>query len=82
MIERTSNYLYCPCKVPAFKSRFSVASCTDDMGWRGLVKGPLDIHVLPGDHYSLIKDPEVQRLVKELSTCIDRALSKHAVEAV
>ncbi|MCL4281054.1 MAG: hypothetical protein KJZ58_02210 [Flavobacteriales bacterium] len=52
------------------------------MGWRGLVKGPLDIHVLPGDHYSLIKDPEVQRLVKELSTCIDRALSKHAVEAV
>ena len=54
----------------------------DDMGWSKLVTGPLDIRVLPGDHYSLIKDPEVVLLVKELSASIDRAVSKHAVEAV
>ena len=54
----------------------------DDMGWSKLVTGPLDIQVLPGDHYSLIKDPEVVLLVKELSASIDRAVSKHAVEAV
>ncbi|MEO7081749.1 MAG: thioesterase domain-containing protein, partial [Flavobacteriales bacterium] len=54
----------------------------DDMGWSTLVTGPLDIKVLPGDHYSLIKDPEVVRLVKELSVSIDRAVGKHAVEAV
>ncbi len=54
----------------------------DDMGWSTLVTGQLDIRVLPGDHYSLIKDPEVVRLVKELSASIDRAVSKHSVEAV
>ncbi|MBP8823678.1 MAG: amino acid adenylation domain-containing protein [Flavobacteriales bacterium] len=55
---------------------------TDDMGWADLVTGHLDVHVLPGDHYSLIKDPEVALLVRELSRCIDRAVSRIAVEAV
>jgi amino acid adenylation domain-containing protein len=54
----------------------------DDLGWGALVKGKLDVHVIPGDHYSMIKDPEVQQLVQELSACMDRALHKHAVEAV
>lgn len=54
----------------------------DDMGWSSLVSGPLDIRVVPGDHYSLIKDPEVMHLVKELSASIDRAVSKHSVVAV
>lgn len=55
---------------------------SDDMGWAALVTGHLDVHVLPGDHYSLIKDPEVAHLVRELSLCIDRAVSRFAVEAV
>ncbi len=55
---------------------------TDDMGWSTLVSGPIDVHVLPGDHYSLIKDGEVERLVQQLSVSIDRAVSKHIVEAV
>ena len=54
----------------------------EDMGWSTLVKGGLDLHTLPGDHSSLIKDPCVVRLVQELSASIDRAVSKHAVEAV
>lgn len=54
----------------------------DDMGWSELVTGTLDVRVLPGDHFSLIKDPGVVHLVKELSASIDRAISKHAVEAV
>ncbi|HRQ83523.1 MAG TPA: amino acid adenylation domain-containing protein [Flavobacteriales bacterium] len=54
----------------------------DDMGWAKLVTGPLDVRVLPGDHYSLIKAPEVAELVRELSASIDRALSRRAVEAV
>jgi len=53
-----------------------------DMGWAKLVKGQLHVHELPGDHYSLIKDPEVKQLVKELAISIDLAVSKHAVEAV
>lgn len=66
--------------VTVFKAQKSPGSL--DMGWAKLVKGPLHLHELPGDHYSLIKDPEVKQLVKELSISIDLAVSKHAVEAV
>lgn len=58
------------------------SSGPNDMGWRHYVTGNLDIHVVPGNHYSLIKGTQVQRLVRELSVVIDRAVSKHVVEAV
>ncbi|HRD53500.1 MAG TPA: amino acid adenylation domain-containing protein [Flavobacteriales bacterium] len=32
------------------------------MGWEGLAKGGLHVKVLPGDHYSVIKEPHVQQL--------------------
>lgn len=66
--------------VTVFKAEATAG--TDDMGWAKLVTGHLDVHVLPGDHYSLIKDPGAARLVRELSRCIDRAVSRFAVEAV
>ena len=34
------------------------------------------------DYRGWMSDPEVVRLVRELSASIDRAVSKHAVEAV
>ena len=54
----------------------------DDMGWRKIVTGPVDVRVVPGDHYNMIKEPQVKKLVQELSACIDRAVSRHSVEAV
>jgi aspartate racemase len=55
---------------------------TEDMGWGALAHGPLHRFVLPGDHYSMIKEPHVKELVKVLGTCIDKALQRSAVEAV
>jgi amino acid adenylation domain-containing protein len=54
----------------------------EDMGWRKIVTGPVDIRVVPGDHYNMIKEPQVKKLVQELSACIDHAVSRHSVEAV
>jgi len=54
----------------------------DDLGWAKLVTGPLETRVLPGDHYSLIREPGAARLVKELGAAIDRSTLRHAVEAV
>jgi thioesterase domain-containing protein len=54
----------------------------DDMGWRKIVAGPVDVRVVPGDHYNMIKEPQVKKLVQELSACIDLAVSRHSVEAV
>ena len=54
----------------------------DHMGWEPLAKGGVDIVRVPGDHYNLIKEPNVRLLTAELAVRIDRALSKRAVEAV
>lgn len=36
------------------------------MGWESLVTGRLDVQVLPGDHYNIIKEPHVQELARAL----------------
>ena len=58
------------------------ASPGGDMGWGKIVTGPVDVRVVPGDHYSMIKEPQVRKLVQELSASIDHAVSRHSVEAV
>jgi thioesterase domain-containing protein len=62
-----------------FKARESWGA--EDMGWKELAPD-VDVHVLPGDHYSMIKEPHVKELVKVLAGCMDKALLRHAVEAV
>jgi len=53
----------------------------DDMGWAGLASR-LDIRMIPGDHYSLIKEPDVEMLAQHLTSDIDLALEKSAAEAL
>jgi len=36
------------------------------MGWEGLAQGGLHVKVLPGDHYSVIKEPHVKQLAHAL----------------
>jgi amino acid adenylation domain-containing protein len=38
------------------------------MGWESLAKGSLNVQVLPGDHYNIIKEPQV----KELAIALER----------
>jgi thioesterase domain-containing protein/acyl carrier protein len=66
--------------ITVFKAKDSWGA--QDMGWQELAQGPLEVHVLPGDHYSMIKEPHVKELVKVLATCMDKALQRSAVEAV
>jgi amino acid adenylation domain-containing protein len=56
-----------------WRGRLTVLKAKDSwgpksMGWEALVNGSLDIQVLPGDHYNIIKEPQV----KELATAIGR----------
>jgi thioesterase domain-containing protein len=32
---------------------------TEDMGWLDLARGGLDVRTVPGDHFSLVKEPYV-----------------------
>jgi amino acid adenylation domain-containing protein/non-ribosomal peptide synthase protein (TIGR01720 family) len=43
----------------------------DDWGWRNATSGPVQIHDLPGDHLSLIRDPAAGQITKALESLFD-----------
>jgi aspartate racemase len=43
------------------------------LGWDGLAAGGLEIHEVPGDHESTVKEPHVRALAQELRACLERA---------
>ena len=40
------------------------------LGWGKLAKGGVDIHFIPGDHDSVLKEPYVQGLAEALRKCL------------
>lgn len=45
-------------------------------GWDQLVTGGVDIHVVPGDHFSMVREPHVRVLAERLRSCIDDTLQR------
>ena len=43
------------------------------LGWKDLVKGQIEVHQIPGDHYSIIREPGVGLLTQKLAVCLNRA---------
>ena len=44
-------------------------------GWQELAKLGIDIHRIPGDHYSMLREPQLQALAERLKDCLDNAAS-------
>lgn len=42
-----------------------------DLGWNALVKGGVAVRTVPGDHYSVIKEPHVRALALALRSALD-----------
>lgn len=42
------------------------------LGWQDLSATPVEIHVIPGNHYTMLAKPNVQVLADELRNCLDR----------
>ena len=40
------------------------------LGWKDLVKGQIEVHQIPGDHYSIIREPGVGLLTQKLAVCL------------
>ncbi|MBI3418287.1 MAG: amino acid adenylation domain-containing protein [Verrucomicrobia bacterium] len=40
------------------------------IAWRHLARGGVELHEVPGDHLTLLEEPNVQVLVKKLRTCL------------
>jgi thioesterase domain-containing protein len=41
------------------------------LGWSRWAAGGVDVYTLPGDHYTLLKDPHVRALAERLQVCLD-----------
>jgi amino acid adenylation domain-containing protein len=46
------------------------------MGWGKLATEGGDVHIVPGDHYSMIKEPHVKHLAGRLRMCIQDTLNE------
>ena len=51
-------------KLTVFKAEHSWGP--NEMGWESLAKGGLDVRIVPGDHYTVIEEPNVGQLAKEI----------------
>lgn len=54
----------------------------DDMGWKQLVSGTLIMKTTVGDHYSMIKEPEVQQLATVIEDLLKETPVRSTVAAV
>lgn len=52
----------------------------ETLGWGALVGEGLEIHKIPGDHYTIIHKPNVQILAEELRNCIERGINPEKIK--
>ncbi len=45
-------------------------------GWGKLFKGDVEVHLVPGNHYNLFNEPNVQVLAEKLTSCIDSTVAQ------
>jgi amino acid adenylation domain-containing protein len=65
-----------------FRAAASRGSEDAEAGWGAVAAGGLDVHVVPGDHYSLMLDPaNVRVLALTLARCIEQA-ARPAAKAI
>lgn len=51
------------------------ASLPDHDGWNELAN-EVDVHIIPGDHFTMLRQPNVRILAQQLESCIENAASK------
>jgi thioesterase domain-containing protein len=61
-----------PDRVTLFRASENIGFIDHDLGWSELAPGGLEIHDVPGDTFSMLEEPHVQRLAKKLTDCINR----------
>jgi amino acid adenylation domain-containing protein len=79
MIHLRETLAYTP---RAYPGRVTYFRCTKlggrnardpSMGWRTLAAGGVDVHEVPGEHLTLLRQPHVQVLGAKLAGCLDAA---------
>ncbi len=69
-----------PGKVTFFRADFQPEGVFPDplLGWGGMFRDGMEIHDVPGDHITIMKDPNVSILAAAFDGCIRAAFDSHA----
>jgi len=46
------------------------------MGWSALTSAGVEMHTVPGSHFTIVREPYVRSLAEELADCINRATER------
>jgi amino acid adenylation domain-containing protein len=67
-----------PGRVTLFKASEDLSEASSDptLGWRDWADGGVDVQVVPGNHASMVYQPNVAILAQKLTACIDQVQSK------
>jgi thioesterase domain-containing protein len=59
---------------PRFQIRRAIRNIREDQfnGWGKLVTGGVELHTVPGNHFSMLREPNVQVLAEQLRECAAR----------
>jgi thioesterase domain-containing protein len=49
------------------------ATSNETMGWGALTSGQVEIHTVPGGHFTIVREPYVRSLAEQLADCINKA---------
>ncbi|MBI4782434.1 MAG: amino acid adenylation domain-containing protein [Oscillatoriophycideae cyanobacterium NC_groundwater_1537_Pr4_S-0.65um_50_18] len=44
------------------------------LGWQQLSESKVEIHQIPGNHFTMLRNPQVERLAQQLQECIEQSL--------
>ena len=51
----------------------SMLEIDKSLGWGTLAKGGVEVHIVPGDHYTMFSRPNVKLLAEKLNSCLRNA---------
>ncbi|MCI0454466.1 MAG: SDR family NAD(P)-dependent oxidoreductase [Candidatus Dadabacteria bacterium] len=53
--------------------RLGTVNQENGVDWTGFFAGELEIHEVPGNHYSMMEEPNIQVIADKLSVCLEKA---------
>jgi thioesterase domain-containing protein len=71
--EANRRYAPAPAEVPVqlWRAAESLATAAEpSLGWTALARGGLEVHDVPGDHFSIVREPQIETVARRLSECL------------
>ena len=60
-----------PGRITFFRASEQVADVDPADAWQNLAADGVEVHVVPGDHYTMLREPSVQVMAEGLKVCIE-----------